>query len=155
MRKAINGILWLIGLVVVLVVYFFVPLGTYTLYEHTLRIAATEPAQELGDELGTATRELGERAVEEWDGRRATRERAAGREPGGAAPDTLRLRVEPDGVHIGQEVLSPTELRSRIHEAREVAGELHAILETAEGVPTPDVQAILEMLREEHVSVAP
>ncbi|MCB9596358.1 MAG: hypothetical protein H6719_26785 [Sandaracinaceae bacterium] len=155
MRKAINGILWLIGLVVVLVVYFFVPLGTYTLYEHTLRIAATEPAQELGDELGTATRELGERAVEEWDGRRATREQAAGREPGGAAPDTLRLRVEPDGVHIGQEVLSPTELRSRIHEAREVAGELHAILETAEGVPTPDVQAILEMLREEHVSVAP
>ena len=50
MRRLINGFLWLVGLAVVTVVYFFVPLGRFTLYEHTLRIAATEPAQELGRE---------------------------------------------------------------------------------------------------------
>lgn len=156
MRKAINGFLWLVGLLVVLTVYFFVPIGTYTLYEHTLRIAATEPAQELGDELGTATRELGERAVDEWEDRRAVRREAAGEEPGpGDTQDPLRLRVEDDGVHLGEEVLSPSQLRARVREARRVAGELHAILEAAEGVPTPEVQAILELLREEQVSVAP
>ena len=32
--------LWLIGLMVVLAVYFFVPVGRFTLFEHTLRIGA-------------------------------------------------------------------------------------------------------------------
>ncbi|MCA9609629.1 MAG: hypothetical protein KC619_28720 [Myxococcales bacterium] len=154
MRKAINGFFWLVGLVVVLAVYFFVPLGQYTLYEHTLRIAATEPAQELGDELGHATRELGERAVDEWEDRSEIRREASGEEPE-TDDGTMRLRVEPDGVHLGDDVLSPTELRERVREARRVAGELHAIIEAADGVPTPEVQGILEMLREEHVSVAP
>lgn len=157
MRKAINGFLWLVGLVVVLIVYFFVPLGQHTLYEHTLRIAATEPAQELGDELGQATRDLGERAVDEWENRSEIRREAAGEELEEAAPDdgTMHLRVERDGVHLGDDVLSPTQLRERVREARRVAGELHAILETADGVPTPEVQGILEMLEEEHVSVTP
>ena len=81
------------------------------------------------------------------------------REASGEEPETddgtMRLRVEPDGVHLGDDVLSPTELRERVREARRVAGELHAIIEAADGVPTPEVQGILEMLREEHVSVAP
>ncbi len=157
MRKAINAFLWLVGLVVVLSVYFFVPIGRYTLFEHTLRIAATEPAQELGDEVGTATRELGERAIDEWEDRREIRREAAGDEAPEVdeSQDTLRLRVEDDGVHLGDEVLSPSQLRERVREARRVAGELHAILEAAEGVPTPEVQSILELLREEQVSVAP
>ena len=157
MRKAINGVLWLIGLAVVLTVYFFVPLGRFTLFEHTLRIAATEPAQELGGELGTASRELTERALSEWDEREPLRREAAG-EPTAeesAADGSLRLRLERDGVHLGDEVLSPSELRARVREARQVASDLSAILETAGDVPTPEVRALLELLREEQVRIEP
>ncbi|GAB5547535.1 MAG: hypothetical protein RLO52_44480 [Sandaracinaceae bacterium] len=77
MRRLINGFFWLVGLAVVSVVYFFVPVGRFTLFEHTLRIAATEPAQELGREVEKASVELGERAVDEWDARRELREEAA------------------------------------------------------------------------------
>lgn len=73
----LNGILWLIGLVVVLAVYFFVPVGRHTLFEHTLRIAATEPAQELGEDLSETSEELGQRARDEWESRRETRQHAA------------------------------------------------------------------------------
>ena len=76
MRRLINGALWLVGLIVVLGVYFFVPVGRFTLFEHTLRIAATEPAQELGDDLAETGEELGERAVEEWERREPDREAA-------------------------------------------------------------------------------
>lgn len=69
MRRLLNGILSLIGLLVVLVVYFTVPIGRYTLFEHTQRIANTEPAQELGRELGQTGEALKERAVEEWNAR--------------------------------------------------------------------------------------
>lgn len=159
MRKAINGGLWLIGLTVVTIVYFFVPLGRFTLFEHTLRIAATEPAQDLGDEVGEAARDLGERAIDEWEERQEIRDEAAGRDPDEAeaedrdSADRLRMRLEEDGVHIGDEVLSPSELRARVREARRVAGELHAILETADDVPRPEVDAILELLRDENVAV--
>ena len=78
MRRLINGFLWLVGLAVVTVVYFFVPLGRFTLYEHTLRIAATEPAQELGREVEKASVELGERAVDERESRRELRDEARG-----------------------------------------------------------------------------
>lgn len=70
MRRLVNGILWSIGLLVVLFVYFFVPVGRFTLFEHTQRIADTEPAQELGRELGTAGESLRDRAVEELEARR-------------------------------------------------------------------------------------
>lgn len=72
----VNGFLWLVGLVVVLGVYFFVPVGRFTLFEHTLRIAATEPAQELGGDLEDEARDLSERAVEEWEDREQVREEA-------------------------------------------------------------------------------
>lgn len=71
MRRLVNGILWLIGLLVVLVAYFVVPVGRYTLFEHTRRIARTEPAQELGRELSAAGEALKDRAVEEWESRAA------------------------------------------------------------------------------------
>ena len=154
MRKAINGILTLIGLGVVLAVYFFVPLGRYTLYEHTLRIAATEPAQELGDEVGQATRELGEQALDEWQSRESIREGAAGdRSEGSPEEDTLRLRLEDDGVHLGPQILSPSQLRNRIRQARGTATELRAILETADGVSRARVEELRRLLREEHVAV--
>lgn len=76
MRRLVNGALWLVGLVVVLTVYFFVPVGRFTLFEHTLRIAATEPAQELGEDLTETGNELGQRARDEWESRRAAREAA-------------------------------------------------------------------------------
>lgn len=71
MRRLVNGILWLIGLLVVLVVYFVVPVGHYTLFEHTRRISRTEPAQELGRDLGAAGEALKERAISEWEARAA------------------------------------------------------------------------------------
>lgn len=67
MRRLVNGILWLIGLVVVLVAYFVVPIGRFTLFEHSIRIARTEPAQELGRELGAAGEALKERAMRGWE----------------------------------------------------------------------------------------
>jgi hypothetical protein len=70
MRRLVNGILWSIGLLVVLFVYFFVPVGRFTLFEHTRRIADTEPAQELGRELGEAGDSIRERAVDELEARR-------------------------------------------------------------------------------------
>jgi hypothetical protein len=69
MRRLVNAILWFIGLVVVLIVYFFVPVGRYTLFEHTRRIAQTEPAQELGRDLSDTGEALKERAVDEWQAR--------------------------------------------------------------------------------------
>lgn len=79
MRRMINAFLWLVGLVVVLGVYFFLPVGRFTLFEHTLRIAATEPAQELGDDLEETGEELHDRARQEWDARAAIREGASER----------------------------------------------------------------------------
>jgi len=144
MRRAINAFLWLVGLVVVLGVYFFVPVGRFTLFEHTLRIAATEPAQDLGEDVSDTARDLGERALDQWDERRPIREEAGG---------TLRLRLEDDGVHLGDEVLTAYELRARIREARETADDLHAILEHADDVPTEDVERIVRLLRDEDVRV--
>lgn len=77
MRRLINGIIWLVGLVVILGVYFFVPVGRFTLYEHSLRIAATEPAQELGDDLVRTGEAVGAEASRRWDERAAAREEAA------------------------------------------------------------------------------
>lgn len=72
----INGTLWLVGLIVVLAVYFFLPVGRFTLFEHTLRIAATEPAQELGEDLTETGEELSERAAAQWESRSEAREEA-------------------------------------------------------------------------------
>lgn len=77
MKRLFNGVLWLIGLCVVLFVFFFVPVGRWTLFQHTLRIAATEPAQELREDLERTGSELTERAMEE--GGRALEELREGR----------------------------------------------------------------------------
>lgn len=71
MRRLVNGILWLIGLLVVLVAYFVVPIGRYTLFEHSRRIARTEPARELGRDLAATGEALEDRAMEEWQSRTA------------------------------------------------------------------------------------
>jgi ABC-type phosphonate transport system ATPase subunit len=63
-RRLVNSVFWLIGFSVVLFVYFTVPVGRYTLFQHTLRIAATEPAQELGRDLSQVGGEMAEEAVE-------------------------------------------------------------------------------------------
>jgi len=39
---------------------FFLPVGERTLYEHVARIAATDPAQELGSEVGGALSRAGD-----------------------------------------------------------------------------------------------
>ncbi len=43
---------------IVLYFFFLVPLGERTLYEHVSRIAETDEAQELGDEVGEASERL-------------------------------------------------------------------------------------------------
>jgi hypothetical protein len=69
MRSLLRAALSLVGLAVVLYVWFFVPLGARTLHEHSLRIAATEPARELGDEVHEATERAAEHVQEQWQAR--------------------------------------------------------------------------------------
>ena len=63
----IKGALSLVGLAVVAYVFFFVPLGQRTLFEHARRIAATDEAQELGDEAGEAAGRLRNHLEDEID----------------------------------------------------------------------------------------
>lgn len=76
MRRAINGFLWFVGLFVVLVAYFMVPVGQFTLYEHTLRIGRTEPAQDLREDMAETGRQIGQSALDEWEDRRPMRSEA-------------------------------------------------------------------------------
>jgi HAMP domain-containing protein len=69
MRAALRAMLSLIGLAVLAYVWFFVPLGTRTLHQHAMRIASTEPAQELGDEAVEATERLAGHVQEQWEAR--------------------------------------------------------------------------------------
>jgi hypothetical protein len=71
MRRLVLALLSLIGLAVVLYVWFFVPLGRRTLHEHALRIAATDPARELGGDIEDASRRLVSRIESEWASRYA------------------------------------------------------------------------------------
>lgn len=57
----------LIGLGVFLYVFFFIPLGERTMWQHARRIAGTEEAQELGREAGEAAGRLGEHLQEEMN----------------------------------------------------------------------------------------
>ena len=66
LRRSISAALSLVGLAVVAYVWFFVPLGQRTLHEHAMRIAATEPAQELGEEATDATERVVEHVEDEW-----------------------------------------------------------------------------------------
>lgn len=50
----------LVGLLALAYVFFFVPLGRRTLHEHTLRIAATDEAQELGEDVDVASDRIGD-----------------------------------------------------------------------------------------------
>ncbi len=61
----LRTLLSLVGLAVVGYVFFFVPLGQRTLYQHARRIAGTEEAQELGREAAVAAEELKEHLEEQ------------------------------------------------------------------------------------------
>ena len=54
-KGAIKGVVYLTAFGVLAYLFFFVPLGQRTLWQHVSRIAATEEAQELGDEMEEAT----------------------------------------------------------------------------------------------------
>lgn len=54
-KNAIKGIVYLTAFGVLAYLFFFVPLGRRTLWEHTQRIAATDEAQDLGADVSTAT----------------------------------------------------------------------------------------------------
>lgn len=58
-----------VGLAVVSYAFFFIPLGRRTVFEHTMRIMATEPAQELGDEAIEATDRLTSHIEAAWEAR--------------------------------------------------------------------------------------
>lgn len=154
MRRLFSGFLSLIGLTVVLTVYFFVPVGRNTLYEHTLRIAATEPAQELGDGIGQASEELGEAALREWEARRALREEAAGGDDDGddERPPTFRVHVDDEGrLHIGDEAASFGELSDRIRDARRHGETVRAVVDASHGAPHSSVVQLIELLEREDV----
>lgn len=54
-RRAISGFISLVIIAVFAYLFFFVPLGERTLYEHASRIAATPEAEELGRDATRAT----------------------------------------------------------------------------------------------------
>ncbi|MEM9072383.1 MAG: hypothetical protein AAGE52_28010 [Myxococcota bacterium] len=67
MRSLTKTALSLVGLAVVAYVFFFIPLGERTLYQHARRIAATDEAQELGREAQEAAERLQEHVEEQID----------------------------------------------------------------------------------------
>ncbi len=66
-RRAVDSVIGAVCLGCVGYVYFFVPVGQRTLFEHTRRIAATEPAQELQRDATTTAHTLGARVVDELE----------------------------------------------------------------------------------------
>jgi hypothetical protein len=64
-KRAIKASVAFVVFSILLYFFFFVPLGRRTLYEHVSRIAATDEAQELGDEVETASDQLEDRVREE------------------------------------------------------------------------------------------
>ncbi len=59
-RRALSGLFSLFVLVVLGYLFFFVPLGERTLYDHVSRIAATPEAEELGRDAERASERLEE-----------------------------------------------------------------------------------------------
>lgn len=57
-RWLIRSAISLITLCVAAYLFFFVPLGRRTMFEHLVRISQTDEAQDLGRELGDATDRL-------------------------------------------------------------------------------------------------
>jgi hypothetical protein len=66
-RRAVDTVIGAVCLGCVGYVYFFVPVGQRTLFEHTRRIAATEPAQELQRDATSTAHTLGARVVDELE----------------------------------------------------------------------------------------
>lgn len=56
-----------VGVAVVAYVVLFVPLGEHTLWQHAVRIAGTDEAQELKDEAVDAAERLQEHVEEQMD----------------------------------------------------------------------------------------
>lgn len=54
-KNAIKGVVYLTAFGILGYLFLFVPLGERTTFEHVRRIAATDEALELGDEVGEAT----------------------------------------------------------------------------------------------------
>lgn len=71
--RKLDAILGLIGLGTLVYVFFTVPIGSRTAYEHVRRIAATEPAQELGREVERTSQEVTKQVVEKARGIAAER----------------------------------------------------------------------------------
>jgi hypothetical protein len=61
---AVRGAVSIAITAIVLYFVFLVPLGERTLYQHIMRIARTEEAQDLGDEVGEAGGRLKEEILE-------------------------------------------------------------------------------------------
>jgi hypothetical protein len=101
-------------------VFFFVPIGRRTLYDHARRIATTPEAREFGDEMRTAGARVAERTRDEVEGvirhgvlpqDAGVRERAANEPPSPppphlersspSSPQALTERVEPPSLDGG------------------------------------------------------
>ena len=66
-RRSVDTVIGTVCLACVGYVYFFVPVGQRTLFEHTMRIAATEPAQEFGRDATSTAQTLGAHVLGEID----------------------------------------------------------------------------------------
>lgn len=61
---AVRGAVSFVVTAIVLYFVFLVPLGERTLYQHIMRIARTEEAQDLGEEVGEAGGRLKDEIIE-------------------------------------------------------------------------------------------
>ena len=91
-RRLVDTVIGTVCLGCVGYVYFFVPVGQRTLFEHTRRIAATEPAQELQRDATSTAHTLGARVVDELE--RVATDGGVAAAPPEAAPGDAR-RVSP------------------------------------------------------------
>lgn len=65
--KLVSGVIALVGLASFAYVFFVVPIGRRTLYEHVKNIAATPEAHELGTDVREATSRVTDRVSQEWE----------------------------------------------------------------------------------------
>ncbi|MBK8170505.1 MAG: hypothetical protein IPK60_09185 [Sandaracinaceae bacterium] len=65
--KLVSALIALVGLISFGYVFFVVPIGRRTLYEHVKNIAATPEAHELGTDVREATTRVTDRVTQEWE----------------------------------------------------------------------------------------
>lgn len=95
LTQALRWVVSAVTALALLYLFFFVPLGTRTLYEHARRVASTEEAQELGRDVSRASQQVLDRTREELESQLRFDLREAG--AGDATAPSPRTAARPRG----------------------------------------------------------